>query len=77
MGGGGKRAPRPPIDRVENFPAGSTVRGKEKKALLGAVACQFFLLRVRGVESLRPGAVAHSNFGPKRASQLSQDLLQQ
>lgn len=26
------------------------------------------LLRVRGVESQRPGAVAHSNFGPKRAS---------
>lgn len=63
----GKRAPRPAIDRVENFPAGSTARGK-KEALLAAVACQFFLLRVRRVESLRPGAVAHSNFGPKRAS---------
>lgn len=36
---GGKPAPCPPIDRVENFPAGGIVRGK--KALLAAVACQF------------------------------------
>lgn len=43
------------------------MRGKEK-ALLAAVACQLFLLRVRTVESLRSVAVAHSNFGPKCAS---------
>lgn len=43
------------------------MRGR-KKALLAAVACQFFLLRVQRLESLRLGAVAHSNFGPKRPS---------
>lgn len=43
------------------------MRGKDK-ALLAVVACQFFLVRVPRVELLRPGDVAHSNFGPKRAS---------
>lgn len=40
---------------------------RKAKALLAVVACHFFLLRVRRVESLRSGAVALSNFGPKRA----------
>nr|XP_036874961.1 uncharacterized protein LOC118972504 [Manis javanica] len=63
----GKQAPCPPIDRVENFTAGSAVWGKEK-ALCWLLSLVSFLLRVRREETLCPGAVTHSNLGPKHAS---------
>lgn len=61
----GKPSPCPQIDRLENFSAGGTTRGRKRPHWLLSLVSPFSS-RSR-VDSRRPGAVAHSNFGPKRA----------